>query len=325
MNHFAKKAGQLVVPLTLGIVVFALVYRNLDLEQLLHIIRQDVKIEWILFSLFFGFISNVIRGHRWQMMLQAIGQKPKLSNTTYAVFSLYFMNALIPRLGEIYRCQLLQKYEKIPIAQSLGTVFSERIWDMISVSLIFATGIALEFHVYHDFFTQQLQLSFWIEQLKSFSKYLPIIILVVVAIGLIIARKYRFSQRFRTFGANLAEGVRSIKKLTNKPLFFIETLLIWLCYFYQFYVCLFAFDFTSGLTLLNGLTLYIMGSLGVLIPVPQGIGTWHFMIIGTLAIFGVSSIEAGAFALLVHTTQTLLLILLGFLSIILLPLTNKEI
>lgn len=324
MKRFIKKSIQIIVPILLGICVFIIVYRNMDFKQIFQIIKNGVKVEWIVFSFVFGILSNIIRGHRWQMMLQAIKQNPSLKNTTFAVFGLYFMNALIPRLGEFSRCQVLSQYEKIPFSESFGTVVSERIWDMLSMGLILLWGFAIQYDFYACFFASQLQLSSLFNKVFSFGWWPVIALLLLIACIGVLMKKKHLHQRFRVICENFISGVLSIRNLRHKTLFIIESALIWGCYFMQLYVCQFAFDFTADLTLLNAFTLYIMGSLGVLVPVPQGIGTWHFMVISTLVLFGVTSTNAAAFALLVHGTQTLLLIILGFISFIMLPLTNKK-
>ncbi|HEY5569999.1 MAG TPA: lysylphosphatidylglycerol synthase transmembrane domain-containing protein, partial [Bacteroidales bacterium] len=268
---------------------------------------------------------NVFRAHRWQMQLEAVGKKPGFLNTLFSIFSLYFMNAVLPRLGEFYRCRVLDKYEKIPFSTSLGTVVSERIFDFLTVFAFFAIGITIQWSDFHTFFVNNFQSSYLLEKIPGTWIVAGIVamILLIFFIRFIIMRKLSLQEHVKMIWANFHNGISSILKLNNKPLFMADTVLIWGCYFFQFYVYMFAFDFTSDLTMMNGLTLYIMGSLGVIIPVPQGIGTWHFMIINTLVMFGIGGPQAAAFALLVHATNAIMMIVLGFIAVLILPLTNK--
>lgn len=325
IRSFLTKISKIVIPLLLGVLVFWLVYRNMDFNQIWHLITHDVKIGWILFSIFFGFMSNVFRAHRWQMQLEAVAKKPGFLNTLFSIFSLYFMNAVLPRLGEFYRCRVLDKYEKIPFSTSLGTVVSERIFDFMTVFAFFAIGIMIQWSDFHTFFVNNFQSSYLLDKIPGTWIVAGIVamILLIFLIRFIIKRRLSLQDQVKMVLANFHNGISSILKLNNKPLFMADTVLIWACYFFQFYVYMFAFDFTSDLTMMNGLTLYIMGSLGVIIPVPQGIGTWHFMIINTLIMFGIGGAEAAAFALLVHATNTIMMIVLGFIAVLILPLTNK--
>lgn len=325
MKSFLNKSLKIIIPLLLGVIVFLLVYRNNDFPELLRIIKEEAVIGWIIVSLLFGIFSNLIRAHRWQAMLAPLGHKPSFSNTVYAVFSLYFINALIPRAGEIYRCAVLNKYEKIPFPRLLGTVFSERIFDALTMLFAIFIGLILQFDIYRKFFLSEFRVSEWLDRLSPqwISAILVLLVLLAGIAWFYIRKKVSLYEYMQRIISDIWKGMCSIGMVRNKTLFFIETILIWLCYYLQLYVCMYAFDFTTGLTWVDAFTIYIMGTLGMLIPVPQGIGTWHFMVIGTLTIMGVAGAQAGAFALFVHATQTLLLIVLGFFAMVMLPLTNK--
>jgi uncharacterized membrane protein YbhN (UPF0104 family) len=123
---------------------------------------------------------------------------------------------------------------------------------------------------------------------------------------------------------NVWEGVRTLKHVRNMPLFILYTLLIWLCYFLQFYLAFFSFGFTSNLSFLAGMVMFAAGSIAVVVPTPNGAGPWHFAIITMMCIYGVDVMNAGIFALLVHSIQTLLVVILGVYGLAILPFTNKK-
>ena len=123
---------------------------------------------------------------------------------------------------------------------------------------------------------------------------------------------------------NIWTGMKSIWYMEHKMRFVIETLLIWGGYFCYFYITFYAFEFTKDLGIVVGLITFTMSSIGVAVPVQGGIGPWHFMVIATLVCFGVNENDAAAFALVVHTVQTVWTGLCGLFGVVALPLTNRE-
>ena len=123
---------------------------------------------------------------------------------------------------------------------------------------------------------------------------------------------------------NIWTGIRSVWVMKRKGLFLIQTLLIWVGYFFYFYITFYAFDFTRDLGISVGLIAFTMSSIGVAVPVQGGIGPWHFMVISTLVCFGVNENDAAAFALVVHTVQTAWTGICGLVGVVALPLTNKN-
>jgi hypothetical protein len=133
-----------------------------------------------------------------------------------------------------------------------------------------------------------------------------------------------FVQKGREAMLNVWEGIKSLWKMEHKIRFFIQTILIWGGYFCYFYTTFYAFGFTSELGVRIGLIAFTMSSIGVAVPIQGGIGVWHFMVISTLICFGVAESDAGAFAFVVYAIQTIWIVILGLLSIVVLPIINKE-
>ena len=115
-----------------------------------------------------------------------------------------------------------------------------------------------------------------------------------------------------------------IRLLDRKWLFLLDTFLIWGGYFCYFYITFYAFGFTEDLGVVVGLIAFTMSSIGVAVPVQGGIGPWHFMVIATLVCFGVNENDAAAFALVVHTVQTVWTGLCGLFGIVAIPLNNRK-
>ena len=125
-------------------------------------------------------------------------------------------------------------------------------------------------------------------------------------------------EKIRSFIAKFVEGLLSLTRMKNVWLFVFETVAIWFCYFMQFYLCFFCFEFTSSLSISAGLLLFVAGSIAVVVPTPNGAGPWHFAIISIMMLYGVSLADSEAFALIVHSTQTLLVAVLGIYALVML-------
>jgi uncharacterized membrane protein YbhN (UPF0104 family) len=154
-----------------------------------------------------------------------------------------------------------------------------------------------------------------------------IIALSVAAVSVLLylfMRKMSFWKKLKSFLSNFMSGVMSLRKMENGWLFVLETFGIWFCYFMQFYLCFFYFPFTSGLSFLAGLLLFVAGSIAVVVPTPNGAGPWHFAVISIMILYGVSSTDASIFAFIVHSTQTLIVAILGIYALIMLQLKKRS-
>ena len=137
-------------------------------------------------------------------------------------------------------------------------------------------------------------------------------------------KKTSLYQKFKTSIENFIKGLKSVWTLEKKWQFIGHSIFIWTMYFVMIYVCFNAFDFTSHLTILAGLMVFVMASLGMVAPSPGGIGTWHFMAIETLVIYGINRENARIFAFAAHGIQILMLISVGLLAVIALYFTKKN-
>ena len=124
----------------IGVGLFWYVYQDINIQSIKDALKE-LKYSWILLSVILGLISTFVRALRWKMLIESIGYKPKTLNLFLSVQILYFINLVIPRGGELARCGIVAKYEKIPFAKLLGTVFIERLTDFIAFIIIFIGGV----------------------------------------------------------------------------------------------------------------------------------------------------------------------------------------
>ncbi|MDR1813410.1 MAG: flippase-like domain-containing protein [Tannerella sp.] len=322
-----KKFLRIFLPLGLGIILLWYLYRNQDIGSMMEVVRRGVDYRLILFSLGFGLFGNVMRAFRWSLLIDSLGKRVGRTNAVNAVLGNYAINMALPRVGEIWRCGVIAKQEKIPFTKLLGTLFVDRLLDWVVVSTLTLCLCVFNIGFFRKFFSENPPLLIEKAYQTATSVWTYIILaLLVVAVWYVFVKLKHFSfvQKIKGIMRNIWEGFKSLWVIRNKALFTAETLLIWLGYFFYFYVTFFAFDFTRDLGLRIGLITFAMSSISVAVPVQGGIGVWHFMIITTLTAFGVSKTDAGAFALVVFTVQTVWLVLTGLYGIIALASTKNK-
>lgn len=310
----------------LGVTILFWIYKDFELKKVAEIFIHEMSWNWMFVSLLFGILSHIIRGIRWKLALKPLGYNPNTHNCINSIFVSYAANLVIPRIGEVSRCGILAKYDKVDFAKSVGTVIAERCIDTLSILLIIAFTILLQPRVFAFLFDNTgADYSNFIEFLYSGTFYVILAsIIAVIAMLYLLARRFKLWDRVRSFTMDIWTGITSIKKVEKPVLYAFYTFLIWFCYFMHFYVTLYCFDFSSGIGLLGGLVMFVAGSIAVVVPTPNGAGPWHFAIISIMTMYRVGREDAGIFALIVHTTQTFLLILLGIYGLVALPLTNNR-
>lgn len=281
---------------------------------------------WMLISMPFGIMAQVFRGIRWRQLLSPIGEQPRLSTSIHAVFLSYASSLVIPRIGEVMRCGILNKYDNVSFPKALGTVVTERIIDSLLVLLIMGITLLMQMPVFFRFFTETgTDISLIFHKFTA-AGYWATAICGIAALILIIfiVRKLSFFSKVKTIFKSMVEGIFSLRKVKNLPLFIFYSLAIWICYFLHFYLTFFCYTFTSHLSIMTALVVFVVGSIAVIVPTPNGAGPWHFAVKTMLVFYGVAGIDGAMFALVVHTLQTALVALLGIFSAIMLPLTTTK-
>lgn len=320
---------RILLPLLLGAGLLYLLYRNTNWGDVQKIIQSDLDYSWLAFSLVFGLLANVVRGLRWQLLIPPIvpeGEaQPKLSNAILTVLGSYTINMGVPRAGELWRCAEYKRYEGLSFSSLLGTLINDRLADVMSLLLILICVVVGHQDFFWSFFADNPEK---LERLQTFlaSPYFLLVLLVLLvsfALFVYFVRK-RPTAKLSQVVHSIIAGVSSIRAMKHRWLFVLYSLMIWGGYFLFFYTTFFAFPFTRELGISVALIAFALSSMSVLAPVQAGMGPWHFMVITTLTAYGVSRADAGAFALIVHTTQTLWISLVGLVAIIALPFLNKR-
>ena len=318
---------------------FAIIYvlfRHQNLIKLLEKIRK-VEMSWVVLSMIFGAWAYVSRGLRWIVLIDALGYKSSKINSIASVSVGYFTNLFIPRAGEISRCTALNQAEKIPGDKLFGTILIERVIDFIFLFALIILAFFLKLDDLLNFFSM-LQ-AHQTDGNAENSKILILLSITTIGIaGFFLLKKWMknsgFYQKILGFFDGLKEGFKSIKKMKRKSVFWIHTFSIWIMYFLMTYICFFSMSETSGLTVSDGLFLLVLGGIGMVIPTPGGIGSYHAIVMIGLAVLGVGFINlnppegeinpALVFPTVVHVAQTLVAIIMGSISLFILFLTKKK-
>ncbi|MFZ4413776.1 MAG: lysylphosphatidylglycerol synthase transmembrane domain-containing protein [Bacteroidales bacterium] len=287
---------------------------------------------WVVIAIIPGILSHLSRSMRWQMLLKPMGYYPKLKTTFAAVMVGYFANLAFPRLGEVMRCGILHKYEKIPVSKSFGTVITERTVDMLIFIILFILTLWLEFHNLKDYVYN----SFWIrfaDKFNNFSITNSFFVFTLAFFALIIILFFVFKKRITASNIfikimvvimGFVEGIKSLSKVEKPLVFIFHSLFIWLNYFVMTWLMFFCFDQTSSLGLNVVLSALVMGSIGIMI-VPGGIGIYPVIISQTLMIFDPLLKTVGyAMGWISWSSQTILIISLGLIALVVLPLLKKK-
>ncbi|MEE0196072.1 MAG: lysylphosphatidylglycerol synthase transmembrane domain-containing protein [Phocaeicola massiliensis] len=325
IKKIVKKSLQILLPLVLGAAIMIWMYRGFNFGHVWEVLDGGMDYSWMLLSLVFGVFSHIFRGWRWKLTLAPLGEYPKTSDCVYAVFVSYAANLIVPRVGEISRCGILAKYDGTSFPKSLGTVVTERLIDTLCVALITGVTLLLQAGVFATFFKETGTDTRALTDVLTSAHFYIIIICVsaVCVLAFFLIRNVAVFAKVRGILHNVWVGILSLKDVKQMQLFIFYTVAIWICYFLQFYVSFFCFGFSADLSIMAALVMFVVGSIAVVVPTPNGAGPWHFAVITMMMLYGVGKEDAGIFALLVHGIQTFLLILLGIYGLAALPFTNK--
>lgn len=323
MKTTLAKILRILFPFALGGAILYWMYRNIDFRQIEDVALHRMKWEWMLLSFIPGIGAQVLRALRWRQTLHPLGLKTRARVAICAIYLSYAASLVIPRVGEFLRCGILAKKDNVPFAKSLGTVVTERVVDIIIMALLCTTVIIWQWGKFSDFFALTgVSLSGTLSRFTSTGILVSAICVVCIGVLLVfLIKKLSVMRKVKAMMQGLLEGILSLRRIQNIPLYIIYSLGIWLCYFLHYYLTFYCFGFTEHLGLAAGIVSFITGSIAVIVPTPNGAGPWHFAVKTILVLYGLGATQAIVFALIVHTVQTGLLVLLGVYGWIVLQFT----
>ena len=307
----------------IGVGLFLYVYQDLDIQSI-KVALKELKYSWILFSIILGLTSTLVRSLRWKILIESIGYKPKTLNLFLSVQILYLINLVIPRGGEIARCGIVAKYEKIPFAKLLGTVFIERLTDFFAFIIILIGVFFLQLSLFKEIFSiLKIRPSSFQSKILIFGLVVIIFILfywLFKKIGLL----KKFQNKINKIKEEIIEGIKSVLLIEKKWTYIFLTFLIFLLWLLMLYVVFFAYPPTSNMPLSAAVFTYTIGTFAFLLPIQAGIGVWHFLVSECLYLFGLNKEAGKMFALIAHTFTNLVYLIFGTIGFILMPLIKNS-
>ena len=316
----------------IGIFLFWKVYKDQPIDELLEA-AKEINYWWILLTLVIGIFSHIARALRWEIALQSNDISARKDNLFYSVMVGYLANYALPRMGEITRAAVLKKYNGVSFTKGFGTIVTERIVDLIILLIftffifIFQRDVITKFLLENPSVSENVKKIFSLNNILIVSISLTVIILAYFFFITKIKPNSKILGKIKEKLTSFKVSVFSIFKLKRPLLYVLYSILIWVLYYLSFYFAFPAFKFFDEIEIghLIAFTVYVMASYGMVAPVQGGIGAYHFMVISTLIIYGVGTTDARLFALVVHGSQTILIIVTGFLSLIAMSFINKKI
>ncbi|MFN3529390.1 MAG: lysylphosphatidylglycerol synthase transmembrane domain-containing protein [Bacteroidia bacterium] len=325
MPGWLKKTLQFSLSLLAGLFILWLVFKGQDIDSIKTTLAS-AKFEWIIASGLAAIFAHWLRALRWAMLIEPLGVKPGKWLSFHAVMFGYLANLALPRMGEITRCGAIARKTKLPVNALFGTVIIERAIDMVMLVIFTTLTVLLNLGLLAGpiqrlgirlLETEILGIPLWV---------FPILGLIGAIIAFYFYRKswaHRLNHpwflKIKGFLRGLLAGVKSIRELSHPVLFVMYSVGIWIGYYLMTYFCVFAFASTSMFNPNEGLLILIGGSFGFVAPVQGGIGAYHAVISKLLVMLpgrNISTTDALSFATLTHAAQTLLIMLVGFISFI---------
>ena len=342
MKTILTNIAKIIAPILLGGAILYWMYRGEDFMRLRHVLLEEMDWTWMLLSFPFGILAQLFRGWRWKQTLEPIARDnsrkeergtrnensssadlsdnnpvteqqedgnllppssfllPRIRSSVciYAVFLSYATSLIIPRLGEFTRCGVLKRFDGCSFSKALGTVVTERAIDTLLMGTVAGLTLLFQLSVFGTFFTQTYLVT-------------AVCIIAILILLHILFQSLNIYSKVKATASGIWQGVISLKDVKNLPLFIIFTLGIWVSYFLHYYLTFFCFEATSHLGLACALVTFVVGSIAVIVPTPNGAGPWHFAVKTMLILYGVVDEYALYFVLIVHTVQTMLVVALG--------------
>ncbi|HVF80735.1 MAG TPA: lysylphosphatidylglycerol synthase transmembrane domain-containing protein [Flavisolibacter sp.] len=318
--------------LGLGILFVWLSVRKIDAEQWLQIkaALQRARV-WLIIPVFLMLLlSHFIRAIRWKILMEPLGYKPSTFNTFAAVMIGYLVNAAVPRLGEVVKCTLLSKYEKVRADKLVGTIVMERAVDLVCLGLVFLAALFFQGHVIGGY-VASLFSGFLSGQTGQTST--AKITLYLGCLVVLVAAMYLLSKRFGHIDAvgkikavlkGIFHGLQSIRFIKQKGWFVFHSLLIWILYLVSTTLGIYALQETAALGVGGGLTTLAVGSVGMVLT-PGGIGAYPLLVSKLMGLYGLDETTIGnALGWLLWSVQTVIIVLGGLILIPLFSYYNKN-
>jgi len=286
---------------------------------------------WLVIPVFaMLFASHLVRALRWKLLIEPMGYKPSTANTYFAVMIGYLANQAVPRLGEVLKCTVLARYEKVPADKLIGTIILERVIDAVCLLIVFGITLAIQ----PDIYSQLIDTIFYSAGTEKKENHIPNYVIGLSVLGLVllivsiwmIRNKKSFKDLgllFKRIGQSIWQGLSDVQHLKRRTRFIILTLILWGLYLTAGYIGFSALQQTSHYGIREAFTILSAGSIGM-IATPGGIGAYAYLIQKTMQVYGLNEGIALAFGWILWLAQTAVILIGGLISFVAIPIYNKK-
>lgn len=316
MKRKTKGILKIVIPIILAIAFGVFTFNKLPIKEMMSYF-QSANYFWISLGVFLGLLSHLSRAYRWQYLLEPLGYNIKLPNSVMAVFIAYLANYGIPRSGELLRATVASNYEKISFEKGFGTIIAERIADMVIMLGIIGVTLLVQFQFIYNL----------LSKVVGSGKMIFVGIFGLLSFGIVYwfikSSQNAFAVKIRNFLKGLIEGILSIVKMKRKWPFIFHSLFIWGMYLCMFYVTTFAIP-ELGNPPVGAIFVAFIAASFTIAATNGGIFVYPAAVMAAFSLFDLPEDPSYAFGWIMWTSQTILIIILGSLSFLLLPIYNKN-
>ena len=321
---------KILIPLAFGAFIIWAFYDAMCDSQRDEMFRafSEANYWWVAASLIFGFLSHVSRAWRWRYLLEPLGEKPPFWITYHSVMTGYLVNYMFPRAGEASRAAILTRHTKLKFDKVFGTIIAERAIDVLMLGIVVGITLLLQMDKI-DLFQAQIEQFQGNESgcgsspiLTWMGRIVTWLIIGGVIAGIVLAVvKKSFRDKFIQLAKGVWEGITTILRSNYKGLFIGHTVFIWIMYILFFGICFPALESTSGIGVDGILGGFVAGTIGIVL-VQGGIGVYPAFVGLILTTYIDAGFDMGihpqalALGWLIWTSQTVMMIVLGLISLI---------
>mgnify|MGYP002622419009 FL=1 len=341
MQKKTKDTLTYILSIALAVVLLFFSFKSVDWKQFVEALKF-CRWGYVLMSMGVGMLVIFIRSLRWRMQILPIDGSIGRITTFNAYGICMVVNIVLSRVGEIVRCGYVTKHsergedgqKKASVDKVLGTVVVDRVWDGVSLAIVFVIMLLALWNKFGAFFRDTV-----FSGLSGRKTILWIVIALVAVLVAVVLLSRRLSARggvwAKIWGVlqGMGNGLSSCLHMKNGWLFIVYTAVIWICYWLMSAGIMWSLqgidpssvspELADSLGKVNDLgmedALFLMfaGALSSLVPVPGGFGAFHTVV--SLALSSVYGIPFGIgmiFATLSHESQIVADLLVGVPSYI---------
>ena len=315
--------------LSLGIFLIWISTKSLTKEEVEAVKYQILAANYNILvpSILIILLSHFMRALRWRMMITPLSYKPSLFNVFLSVLIGFFFNLIFPRLGELMKCTLLGKHEKIPVDKLVGTMVAERLIDVFCLLIVISMTIVSQYQRVGNYANELIGTFYKKIQFNITTTIITSVVFLIFLVGgFIISKRFQKSksiEKIKSIIKGILTGFGSIRKIEKKGLFIAYTISIWFLYLFCIKIGFLAINEISTLGWIPSLTILTFGSFAM-IATQGGIGAYQLAVQKTLVLFGVREVTGLAFGWLMWSVQTIFLMIAGPISLLIMSTVNKK-